>query len=142
MLNAHFCYVDALIVWLIGVGERRFAMRHAGKNVRVGEGVSAVFDVLCTHDLSDSEVLRVSGGDELPEAKEAWLLLSRDLSSEGAMDLREMGPTRECVCGTGLWRILGSFDDDGDLSFYFLDVVCASCGSVAKAPTPDSCEED
>lgn len=84
----------------------------------------------------------VSSEDELPPAKEAWILLSRDLSGEGSMDLREMGPTRECVCGTGLWRILGSFDEDGDLSFYFLDVVCASCGSVAKAPTPEHAEDE
>lgn len=72
----------------------------------------------------------------LPPANEAWKLLVNDIDFDKSADLREMGPTTECVCGTNLWRILGAFDDEGDLSFYFLDIVCSSCGSVAKAPTP------
>lgn len=74
--------------------------------------------------------------DTLPDAKEAWLLLVRDLPEAGSADLRGVGPVRECICGTNLWRILGAFDEDGELSFYFLDIVCSSCGAVAKAPTP------
>ena len=78
---------------------------------------------------------------ELPPPKEAWRLLVRDLDLSAAADLRDMGPTLECICGTSLWRILGSFDEEGDLSFYFLDVVCACCGAVAKAPTPEDMKD-
>lgn len=79
--------------------------------------------------------------DALPPAKEAWHLLVRDLDLDQSADLREFGPTRECICGTNLWRILGSFDEEGDLSFYFLDIVCCCCGAVAKAPTPEDCND-
>jgi hypothetical protein len=81
-------------------------------------------------------------GSVLPDAKEAWLLLVRDFPEEGAADLRGVGPVRECICGTNLWRILGAFDEEGTLSFYFLDIVCSSCGAVAKAPTPIDDEDE
>ena len=77
---------------------------------------------------------------ELPPANEAWRLLVQDLDLDAAADLRNVGAVRECICGTNLWRILGAFDEEGDLSFYFLDIVCSNCGAVAKAPTPDDCE--
>lgn len=76
-------------------------------------------------------------GGGLPEPEEAWTLLVREMPEAGSADLRGVGPTRECICGTNLWRILGSFDEDGELSFYFLDIVCAKCGAVAKAVTPE-----
>ena len=82
------------------------------------------------------EVIDLSSG-ELPEPKEAWRLLVRDLDLSSAADLRDVGPVLDCICGTNLWRILGSFDESGELSYYFLDIVCASCGAIAKAPTPE-----
>ena len=85
----------------------------------------------------ESSETEISSPGELPPAKEAWKLLVRDLPDGGSADLRDMGPTLECICGTSLWRILGSFDEEGQLSFYFLDVVCSSCGAVAKARTPE-----
>lgn len=77
---------------------------------------------------------------ELPAEREAWRLLVGDLDLDAATDLRDFGPVRECFCGSNLWRILGAFDEDGELSFYFLDIVCSACGAVAKAPTPEDCE--
>ena len=42
----------------------------------------------------------------------------------------------ECpVCGSFVWNIKASFEDY-EISQYFLDMDCASCGSYAKAPTP------
>jgi hypothetical protein len=51
-------------------------------------------------------------------------------------DMREMGPTRSCVCGCDLWRALVTWDDEGDVCFWFLDVVCVACGNLATAVTP------
>ena len=89
-----------------------------------------------SEDGIEAEAVDLSSG-ELPAPKEAWKLLVRDLDLGAAADLRDVGPVLDCICGTNLWRILGSFDESGELSFYFLDIVCAGCGAVAKAPTPD-----
>lgn len=89
-----------------------------------------------SEESSETESVDLSSG-ELPAPKEAWKLLVRDLDLGSAADLRDVGPVLDCICGTNLWRILGSFDESGELSFYFLDIVCAGCGAVAKAPTPD-----
>jgi hypothetical protein len=40
-----------------------------------------------------------------------------------------------CDCGSFVWLVKASFDDY-EISSYFLDMECASCGSYAKAPTP------
>lgn len=89
-----------------------------------------------SEDGVEAEAVDLSSG-ELPAPKEAWKLLVRDLDLGAAADLRDVGPVLDCICGTNLWRILGSFDESGELSFYFLDIVCAGCGAVAKAPTPE-----
>lgn len=42
----------------------------------------------------------------------------------------------ECpVCDSFVWNLKASFEDY-ELSSYFLDMECASCGTYAKAPTP------
>lgn len=42
----------------------------------------------------------------------------------------------ECPeCGSFVWLLKASFEDY-ELSSYFLDMECASCGTFAKAPTP------
>ena len=51
-----------------------------------------------------------------------------------AMDLRGK-PTHQCVCGSVIWNIKGSFENY-EISQYFLEIQCVSCGSLATAPTP------
>lgn len=42
----------------------------------------------------------------------------------------------ECpVCESNIWNIKASFEDY-EISMYFMDMECASCGTYAKAPTP------
>jgi hypothetical protein len=42
----------------------------------------------------------------------------------------------ECpVCESNIWNVKAMFDDY-ELSMYFTDMECASCGTFAKAPTP------
>lgn len=68
-----------------------------------------------------------------PEITPIWRLHYGN--GQGA-DLRQMGPMRVCVCGCDLWRALVSWDEECEISFWFLDVVCASCGALATAVTP------
>jgi len=60
--------------------------------------------------------------------------LLHDIDYSNAMDLRGT-PLEVCVCGCEVFVMLGSFLD-GELSFYFLDAECASCGSMVTLPTP------
>ena len=42
----------------------------------------------------------------------------------------------ECpICESNIWNIKASFDDY-EISNYFLDMECSSCGTYALAPTP------
>jgi hypothetical protein len=52
----------------------------------------------------------------------------------GSMD-HENEVLHECPCGSFVWNIKASFEDY-ELSSYFLDMECSSCGTYAKAPTP------
>ena len=40
-----------------------------------------------------------------------------------------------CLCGSNMWRVIVMFEDY-EISQYFLDMECFSCGTRAKAPTP------
>lgn len=51
-----------------------------------------------------------------------------------AMDLRGT-PTHVCPCGSQVWMLKVTFIDY-EISNYFLDMECFSCGSLATAPTP------
>lgn len=51
-----------------------------------------------------------------------------------AMDLRGT-PTHICPCGCNIWNVKVMFESN-EIATYFLDMECASCGSVATAPTP------
>jgi hypothetical protein len=51
-----------------------------------------------------------------------------------AMDLRGT-PTHICPCGSQVWMLKVAFVDY-EISNYFLDMECFSCGSLATAPTP------
>ena len=53
----------------------------------------------------------------------------------GNMD-HENEVLHECpVCGSNIWNIKASFEDY-EISMYFTDMECSSCGTFAKAPTP------
>ena len=52
-----------------------------------------------------------------------------------AMDLRGAPIGDICMCGNELFHALVAFED-GEISFYFLDGECASCGSMVTLPTP------
>ena len=54
----------------------------------------------------------------------------------GGQDLRWVGPVHECpFCEFDLFHALVKFEE-GAVVFYFLDAVCAKCGSQIKLPTP------
>jgi DNA-directed RNA polymerase subunit RPC12/RpoP len=56
---------------------------------------------------------------------------------EGGQDLRWVGPVHECpYCEFDLFHVLAKFSE-GEVAFYFLDAVCARCGSTIKIPTPE-----
>jgi hypothetical protein len=65
------------------------------------------------------------------------LIHHRDYSR--SMDLRGDSIGDVCVCGSELFVALVSFDQ-GELSFYFLDGECASCGSMVTLPYPENTE--
>jgi hypothetical protein len=62
-----------------------------------------------------------------------------ELTQESAMDLRGR-PTHVCVCGCNQFMVRAVFEDY-EIATYFLDMVCANCGSLATAPTPVDREE-
>lgn len=53
---------------------------------------------------------------------------------DNAMDLRGT-PTHVCPCGSSVWMLKVTFVDY-EISNYFLDMECLTCGSLATAPTP------
>lgn len=53
---------------------------------------------------------------------------------DNSMDLRGT-PTHVCVCGSQIWNVKAVFDNF-EIAQYFIDMECASCGSIATAPTP------
>ena len=74
----------------------------------------------------------------MTESKDIRELLRR-VDYSKAMDLRDTPIGDICVCGCEVFVMLGGFMD-GEVSFYFLDGECASCGSMVTLPTPK--EED
>ena len=58
-----------------------------------------------------------------------------------AMDIRGTATT-VCPCGSEIWNLKTTFDDDGEIGMYFLDMECAECGTLATAPTPIDTEEE
>ena len=49
-------------------------------------------------------------------------------------DLRSLGPLHQCACGGQMFHMLAQFED-GLVSQYLLDGLCASCGSIVQLPT-------
>lgn len=58
-----------------------------------------------------------------------------------AMDIRGES-TRVCPCNCNIWNLKVVFDEDNEISMYFLDMECAECGTLATAPTPIDTEEE
>ena len=68
-----------------------------------------------------------------------------DTSSEAlpepfGTDLRSLGPIHVCPCGSQVFNAMVSFDDY-ELSWYFLDGTCVSCGNIVLLPCPADREE-
>ena len=60
----------------------------------------------------------------------------RELKPDYSGNMESEGVVKHvCDCGSFVWNIKASFDDY-ELSSYFLDMECSSCGSYALAPTP------
>lgn len=67
-------------------------------------------------------------------------LFPKDYSN--AMDIRGVSST-VCPCGCDVWHLKTRFDSEtGEIAMYFLDMECASCGTAATAPMPQTFEED
>jgi len=68
-----------------------------------------------------------------------WLRLPRlrknSLPPIQASDLRGVGPTHQCVCGCTVFSTYVQFDNY-EICWYALDVQCANCGNLLKAPCP------
>ncbi len=52
-----------------------------------------------------------------------------------AADLRSIGPTHACTCGCTVFNTYVQFENY-EISWYALDVQCANCGNLIKAPCP------
>ena len=52
-----------------------------------------------------------------------------------AADLRSIGPTHACSCGCTVFNTYVQFENY-EIAWYALDVQCASCGNLLKAPCP------
>ena len=50
-------------------------------------------------------------------------------------DLRAMGPLHVCSCGSQVFNAMVSFEDY-ELSWYFLNGSCVSCGNLVQLPCP------
>jgi len=50
-------------------------------------------------------------------------------------DLRAFGPLHVCPCGSQVFNVMAAFEDY-ELSWYFLDATCVSCGNLVVVPCP------
>ena len=50
-----------------------------------------------------------------------------------SMDIRGI-PVEVCPCGSEVWNVKCVFQR-GQIVFYFLDMECVLCGTIATAPT-------
>jgi hypothetical protein len=76
---------------------------------------------------------------EEEEVKDIRDLLHHDDYSR-SMDLRGDPIGDVCICGGEVFIALVAFSER-ELSFYFLDGECASCGSLVTLPYPEKKEE-
>lgn len=58
------------------------------------------------------------------------------MSEDTILDVRGI-PTRVCInCGSDLFTVQVSFDEDYEISGYLLNCECAYCKTKLTAPTP------
>jgi hypothetical protein len=57
-----------------------------------------------------------------------------------AADLRTLGPTHACSCGSTVFSIFAQFEDY-EIAWWALDGQCANCGNLVKVPCPVDKEE-
>ena len=76
---------------------------------------------------------------EKEDGNKEKLLVLHPENYDNAMDMRGT-PTHVCPCGCNIWNVKVSFDNF-EIAQYFLDMECASCGSLATAPTPNDRKE-
>ena len=50
-------------------------------------------------------------------------------------DLRQLGPTHVCPCGSQVFNVMASFEEY-ELVWYFLDATCVNCGNLVTVPCP------
>jgi|LauGreDrversion4_2_1035121.scaffolds.fasta_scaffold50725_7 hypothetical protein len=82
----------------------------------------------------DKNVILVADREDISLEEIRDINTLRPENYDNAMDLRGT-PTHACVCGCNVWNLKVMFEDS-QISQYFLDMECASCGSLATAPTP------
>jgi hypothetical protein len=82
----------------------------------------------------DKNVILIADREDVSVEEISDIVNLRPDSYDNAMDLRGT-PTHACVCGCNVFNLKVMFED-GQIAQYFLDMECASCGSLATAPTP------
>ena len=60
---------------------------------------------------------------------------TEDLPDAFGTDLRAFGPIHVCPCGSQVFSVMAAFEDY-ELSWYFLDATCVSCGNLVTVPCP------
>lgn len=83
-------------------------------------------------------LVSASAGKKFFDKYEVLIFDKEDLLEEEepvptALDLRGT-PTHTCVCGSDIWYVKTVFENY-EIATYFLDMLCASCGNLATAPT-------
>ena len=64
-----------------------------------------------------------------------FLPKNKRLPAPFATDLRALGPTHLCPCGSQVFTIMASFEDY-ELVWYHLDGECVNCGNLVTIPCP------
>lgn len=75
-----------------------------------------------------------------PMAQDTLNKPSEALPEVFGADLRELGPLHVCPCGSQVFNAMVSFEDY-ELSWYFLDGSCVSCGNLVTLPCPPDKDE-
>lgn len=99
--------------------------------------IAGVFSLNIIKDfLEKNQIIIVSKEDIVPDINDMPkdILKLRPQNLDKAMDLRGT-PTHVCPCGCEIWNLKVIFENF-EIGTYFLDMECASCGSLATAPTP------
>lgn len=64
-----------------------------------------------------------------------FLPKNKGLTARFGTDLRALGPTHICPCGSQVFSVMAAFEDY-ELVWYHLDGECVSCGNLVTIPCP------